>query len=74
MRSGQTWRMGDSNLQVELVGKRLVHYRLLKPGARRAPAAISAKEAVERYLRHNKATLVRRRAVGSDWLRLRQPV
>ncbi len=58
LESGQTWQMNGSNLRVDLVGKRLVHYRLLRPGVKRAPAAISARDVVERYLEENKAVLI----------------
>ncbi len=50
--------MGESNLQVELVGKLLVHYKLGKPEAKRIPTSISGKEVVEKYLERNKATLI----------------
>jgi hypothetical protein len=58
LESGQTWQMKGSNLRVELVGKRLVHYRLLRPGVKRAPAAISARDVVEQYLVDNQAILI----------------
>ena len=41
LESGQVWRMGDSNLHVELVGKRLVHYKLIKVNAKRTPTSLS---------------------------------
>jgi len=59
LQSGQIWRMSESNLQVELVGKRLVHYKLVKHEAKRTPTSISGIDAVEKYLEKNKATLVR---------------
>ena len=50
--------MKDANLHVEGVGKRLVHYKLFKGDAKRAPISLSGKEAVEKYLETNKAVLV----------------
>ena len=58
LESGQVWRMGDSNLHVELVGKRLVHYKLVKVNAKRTPTSLSVKTVVEKYLKENKAVLV----------------
>ena len=58
LESGQVWRMGDSNLHVELVGKRLVHYKLIKVNAKRTPTSLSVRTVVEKYLKANKAVLV----------------
>lgn len=57
--TGQVWRMEASDLHVELVGTHLVHYKLIKRGAKRTPMSLSNKKAVEKYLRSNKAVLVR---------------
>ena len=56
--SGQIWQMEDSNLQIQLVGKRLVHYKLYKGETKRAPVSLSGKEALEKYLRQNNGVLV----------------
>ena len=37
LETGQVWRMAELNLQVGLVGKLLVHYKLAKPNAVRIP-------------------------------------
>ena len=58
LESGQIWRMGGSNLRVELVGKMLVHYKLAKSEAKRSPTHISGRELVEKYLEKNDAVLV----------------
>ena len=50
--------MEDANLQIELVGKRLVHYKLFKGNTKRTPISLSGKEVVEKYLKDNKAYLV----------------
>jgi len=58
LESGQVWQMEDSSLQIELVGKRLVHYKLYKGTVKRVPISLSGKEAVVEYLKENRATLV----------------
>ncbi len=59
LETGQVWRMQDSNLEVDLVGKLLVHYKLIKAQAKRTPTSISGIAAVEKYLKTNKAILIR---------------
>ncbi len=56
--TGQVWRMEDSHLHVDLVGKHLVHYKLIKRDAKRTPMSLSNKKTVEKYLKANKAVLV----------------
>jgi hypothetical protein len=56
--SGQVWQMDDSHLQVGLVGKHLVHYKLVKGKAKRTSTSLSGKKAVEKFLKDNKAVLV----------------
>ena len=58
LETGQVWRMEDSCLRIELVGKRLVHYKLVKGQAKRTPLSLSNKRSVEKYLKDNKAVLV----------------
>ena len=58
LETGQTWRMEGSRLLVELVGKHLVHYKLIKGEAKRTPLSLSNKRSVEKYLKDNKAVLV----------------
>ena len=57
LETGQIWRMAGSRLHVELVGKHLVHYKLIKDQAKRTPLSLSNKKAVEKYLKDNKAVL-----------------
>jgi hypothetical protein len=59
LETGQVWRMAGSNLQVGLVGKLLVHYKLAKPDAVRIPNSVSAKATVEKFLKKNKAVLIK---------------
>ena len=56
--TGQIWRMEDSHLDIDLVGKYLVHYKLIKHEAKRTPMSLSNKKAVEKYLKVNKAVLI----------------
>ena len=56
---GQIWRMAELNLKVESVGKLLVHYKLAKPNAVRIPNSVGGISTIEKYLKKNKAVLVR---------------
>ena len=56
---GQIWRMAELNLQVGLVGKLLVHYKLAAPNAVRVSNSVGGRAAVEKYLKTNKAVLIR---------------
>jgi hypothetical protein len=58
LQTGQVWKMENANLHIEVVGKRLVHYRLFKGDAKRAPTSLSGIDAVEKYLVKNRAVLV----------------
>lgn len=58
LQQGQVWRMPDANLQIEMVGKQLVHYKLIKTNAKRTPVSLTGKEALQQYLKRNKAILV----------------
>lgn len=57
LETGQVWRMEGMNLQVGLVGKLLVHYKLAKPAAVRVPNSVSGKATIEKFLKKNKAVL-----------------
>lgn len=59
LEAGQIWEVAGMNLQVSLVGKLLVHYKLAKPGAVRIPNMIKGRATIEQYLRKNKAVLVK---------------
>jgi len=59
LEAGQVWRMPEMNLQVAMVGKLLVHYKLAKPDAVRIPNSCSGITTVEKYLKKNKAVLVK---------------
>ena len=56
---GQIWRMAELNLQVGLVGKLLVHYKLAAPNAVRVSNSVGGRAAVEKYLKTNKAVLIK---------------
>ncbi len=57
--SGQIWRVGEQILQVLLVGRLLVHYKLAPPKAVRVSNSVGSLTAVEKYLKTNKAVLVK---------------
>ena len=56
--TGQVWELKDSNLQIALVGKTLVHYKHYKGKTKRAPISLAGKKVLETYLQKNKAVLV----------------
>jgi hypothetical protein len=55
--AGQLWRMAGANLQVGMVGKLLVHYKLGKPDAVRVANSCNGIKTIEKYLKANKAVL-----------------
>ena len=58
LEEGQVWRMAEANLQVGMIGKLLVHYKLGKPNAVRVANSCSGIKTIEKYLKTNKAVLV----------------
>jgi hypothetical protein len=56
--AGQVWRMAEANLQVGMIGKLLVHYKLGRPNALRVANSCNAIKTIEKYLKANKAVLV----------------
>jgi hypothetical protein len=57
LETGQVWRMKGSHLDVDLVGKYLVHYKLIKQEVKRTPTSLSSIKEVQKYLTDNKAVL-----------------
>ena len=57
LEAGQLWRMAEANLQVGMVGKLLVHYKLGKPDAVRVPNSCNCIKTIEKYLKAKKAVL-----------------
>ena len=51
--------MAESNLQVGMIGKLLVHYKLGKPNAVRIPNSVGGITTIEKYLKANKAVLIK---------------
>lgn len=62
--TGQVWQLDGSQIEIGLTGKRLVHYRHYKPMAKRPAVQLSAKEALEKFLRSNDAVLLAPAATG----------
>jgi hypothetical protein len=58
LHSGQVWQMVDSNLQIGLVGRTLVHYKHYKGQLKRAPISLASKKELGKFLRQNKAVLL----------------
>jgi hypothetical protein len=54
---GQVWRMSEAILQVTMVGKLLVHYKLGKPDAIRVSNSVKSIATIEKYLKAHKAVL-----------------
>ena len=57
LETGQIWRMAELNLQVGMVGKLLVHYKLGKPNAVRVSNSCNGIKTIEKYLKAHKAVL-----------------
>jgi hypothetical protein len=57
LEAGQLWRMAEANLQVVMVGKLLVHYKLGKLDAVRVPHSCNCIKTIEKYLKTKKAVL-----------------
>ncbi len=57
LEAGQLWHMAGANLQVVMVGKLLVHYKLGKPDAVRVPNSCNCIKNIENYLKTKKAVL-----------------
>jgi hypothetical protein len=55
---GQVWRMAETILQVTMVGKLLVHYKLGKRDAIRVFNSVNSITSIENYLKAHKAVLV----------------
>ena len=56
---GQLWRTKDSHVQIVDLGKRLIHYRLLKDLRQMRRTQTTALETLEEYLKANGAELVK---------------
>jgi len=48
------------NFTVGLIGKWLVHYKLAKPNAVRISNSVGGRTTIEKYLKKNKAVLVKK--------------
>jgi hypothetical protein len=57
LEAGQVWKMAAANLQVGMVGKLLVHYKLGRPDAIRVANSCNGIKTIEKYLKANKAVL-----------------
>jgi len=57
LEAGQIWHMPEAQLQVGMVGKLLVHYKLGKPNAVRVANSCSGIATIKKYLKDHKAVL-----------------
>lgn len=57
MEQGQVWNLSDSNIQIGIVGKTLVHYKHLKGGTKRGKNLLIAIRTLEKYLEEQRAIL-----------------
>jgi len=57
--TGQVWRMGEDRLQIELVGKWLIHYRQYTAMNKRLPTRFAARGDLQQLLSTHKAVLVK---------------
>ncbi len=55
---GQLWKLDDMHIQIVELGKRLVHYRMLRQLGQMRRTQMSGIEAMEEYLKNNRARLV----------------
>ena len=55
---GQIWKMKGSQLEIGIVGRHLVHYKLFKGEMKRTSNSMSNKDQVKEFLKKNKAILV----------------
>ena len=67
LETGQVWRMADSNLQVGLVRKLLVHYKLSKPNAVIITNSVSGIATVEKYLKKYISPFIDLKAVNPQF-------
>ena len=56
---GQVWRMAETSLQVDMVGRLLVHYKLGKHDAVRISNSIGSQTDIVKFLKKNRAVLVK---------------
>jgi hypothetical protein len=61
---GQLWKMDHAHIQITELGKRLVHYRMLQDLRQMRPSQMTDFGTLERYLRTNRAKLVKGRAAN----------
>ncbi len=62
--AGQVWQMGETLLEVTLVGRTLIHFRRGNAGAKRPVSGLLQRSALESYLAQQKAVVVKRPPSG----------
>ena len=61
IQTGQVWQMEDSQLEIGLIGKTLVHFKHYKGQVKRSPVSLLNKDALERFLQDKGAVLAEQR-------------
>jgi hypothetical protein len=56
-KTGQVWRLGEDRVQIELVGKWLIHYRQYTNMDKKLPTRFAARGDLEKLLSSSKAVL-----------------
>jgi len=59
--TGQVWQMEDSQLEIGLIGKTLVHFKHYKGQVKRSPVSLLNKDALEKFLQDKGAVLAEQR-------------
>ena len=63
LEKGQLWKMKDAYIQIVELGKRLIHYKMMKElGQMRVKTQMSGIESMGLYLKNNRARLVSKAA------------
>ena len=55
--NGNVWQVADATVQINMVGKTLVHYKHYRGKSRGVPTSLASKPELEKYLTVNKAIL-----------------
>ncbi len=58
LQKGQKWELADGNIQIGIVGKRLVHYKHFRGQVKRASLSIASIATLENFLTENKAVCI----------------
>jgi hypothetical protein len=60
---GQVWQYEDWRIQIEMVGRTLVHYKSYKADTKRPPVQLARKEVLQQFLLKKDAVLLKGQAL-----------